>query len=278
MKLIFLLFATHLLPLSILAQQIPPTDPDVTRHSEQAESHEDDPFGSDNYDGSSISRPEKWRKDATVITTQIRTEWYEVDSLAVIQLLDDWKPVSKADELRKKIITLKKTQLTDTMLFRVDVGEKVSLETVQEMIYPTEYIPNGLVDPPKELKAPGKEAELREYLKKFITDSGLAPTAFETRNLGVTIEAALEPVKGQASAFDLSIAPEKVKQYGVIDCGSKGIVANMPIFGTIRANSTTRVHDGQWHLISIQPALDSKTGKSSSSRSLALLIRLDILK
>lgn len=283
MKTTILLLLT--LPLLIFAQEQPATpteqtDPDTARHKEQEQAMEDDddPFSGGRADGSSISRPEKWRKDTTITTTQVRVEWYDVDSLGAIQLLDDWKPTSKADDLRKKVIALKSTQLSETIMFRLDVGETALSETIQEMIYPTEYVPNGLVDPPKELKAPGKETELFEYLKKLVTETGLAPIAFETRNVGTATEAALEPVKGQANIFDLSISPEKVKQYGEINCGKNGIVATMPVFGTARSVVTTRVHDGQWHLISIQPAHDQKTGKSSSNRSLFLLVRLDVLK
>jgi len=76
-------------------------------------------------------------------------------------------------------------------------GEKTSTESVCEMIYPTEYEPPGY-EPPK-----------IQSTTPHVRPVGATPTAFETRNVGVTLE--IEPlVSDNGKVIDLRIAPDRV--------------------------------------------------------------------
>lgn len=139
-------------------------------------------------------------------------------------------------------------------------GEKATIEVIREFIYPTEY------EPP----------ELPSSTGGGNTQGGIAggggggagfpvtpatPTAFETRNTGVTLE--IEPTIGENNyTIDLRFAPELVEFEGFINYGSPiqapasdalgnpiqvTITENrieMPVFSTRRVNTALTIYDG----------------------------------
>ena len=140
-------------------------------------------------------------------------------------------------------------------------GEKATIEIIREFIYPTEY------DPP-ELQQGGNQA--------VIGGGGVGgggpgvqafpvvpanPTAFETRNTGVTLE--IEPTIGENDfMINLRFVPEIVEFEGFINYGSPIQTAGtdglgnpvtvvitenrieMPVFATRRVNSALTIYDG----------------------------------
>jgi len=136
-------------------------------------------------------------------------------------------------------------------------GQRAKVEVVREFIYPTEY------DPPEIPNTFGA-----------VTDGGpggtggafpvtpATPTAFETRNTGVTLE--VEPVLGNDEyTVDLTLAPEVVEFSGFINYGSPiqttsvnalGIPTpvvltenriQMPVFDTRKVATRVTIWDGQ---------------------------------
>lgn len=268
------LFIFCLLSLQLFAQEKQP-DPEAARQAEQAEKQDEDPFGS--FDDTNHSRPGDWRKKAKVISTQIRVEWYEVDTKPAIQALDQWQPTADAAALRKSLLTHEKTNIMDAVLTQLDVGEKSTLETIHEMIYPTEYIGPELPPLKKNKLTPVEQGDIFKDYIALLNKTGLIPVAFETRNTGLTIQMALEPVTTQDNSYDLSLVPEKVQYQRMISYGKEGLEAKMPLFSTVRANCTLRLKPGQWRLAKMQASVDKETGKPSSTRSLILFARLDQL-
>ena len=139
-------------------------------------------------------------------------------------------------------------------------GQRAVIEIVREFRYPTQFQPpqipqstNGTVQSP-------------------ITRSPTTPTAFETRNTGVTLE--VEPVVGpDGVTIDLNLVPQVVEFEGFINYGSPifavspavtslnpvtGIttllsspnvlltqnVINQPIFSTRKVTTSVSVYDG----------------------------------
>lgn len=260
--------------LPLIAQEKQP-DAEASRKVEQTHVAEDDPFANDGPTGN--KPPGEWRKSAIILSTQVRMEWIEADTKETINLLDSGKPSADAAILRSQIMALEKTTVMDALLTQLDVGEKSTAESIVEMIYPTEYEPAGLGSPPEELERPDKEQELLAYYAKLMRKTGIAPTAFETRNTGLTVEMALEQVKADSNQFDLSLTPEKVIFCGMKNLAHNGLVAEMPIFATVRTTASLRLKSGQWRLVKIQSAVDQKTGKLNSNRNLLLFVRLDLL-
>ncbi|MCG8599981.1 MAG: type II and III secretion system protein [Verrucomicrobiales bacterium] len=138
-------------------------------------------------------------------------------------------------------------------------GQRAKIEVIREFIYPTEY------DPPE---IPNQFGSIG-----FTTTGGTAtgggfpvtpatPTAFETRNTGVTLE--VDPVLGADElTIDLNLAPEVVEFDGFINYGSPiqttatnalGLVTpviitenriEMPVFNTRKVTTQVTIWDGQ---------------------------------
>ena len=129
-------------------------------------------------------------------------------------------------------------------------GQKATIEIIREFIYPTEY------EPPE----PGEGGDGENGGGSTVVTPA-TPTAFETRNTGVTLE--IEPTIGENDfMIDLRFVPEIVEFEGFINYGSPiysvGInalgVANsvlltenrieMPVFSTRRVNTSLTIYDG----------------------------------
>ncbi|GAB4171280.1 MAG: hypothetical protein Fur0032_10430 [Terrimicrobiaceae bacterium] len=138
-------------------------------------------------------------------------------------------------------------------------GRKAVVRVVREFPYPTEF------NPPEVPQA--QETGDIEAVVGVITTSGIVtpttPTAFETRNLGVTLE--VEPIIGPDNyTIDLTLVPEVVEFDGFINYGSPifgattsitGLsavpfevtpnVINQPIFSTRKITTSVSIWDGQ---------------------------------
>ncbi len=104
-------------------------------------------------------------------------------------------------------------------------GEKASIEVIREFIYPTEYEPPELPDKVGSgttgLVIDGTTGGVIESAQEssLTPITPAHPTAFETRNTGVTME--VEAMVGPNKHFiDLSIRPELVEFEGFVDYGS----------------------------------------------------------
>lgn len=140
-------------------------------------------------------------------------------------------------------------------------GRKALVRVVREFPYPTEFNPPE-VPPP----TTGSSSGGTSVVAGVITTSGVVtpttPTAFETRNIGVTLE--VEPIIGpDGYTIDLNLSPEVVEFEGFINYGSPilgptfnaatGIgvfevtpnVINQPIFSTRKVTTSVSVWDGQ---------------------------------
>jgi hypothetical protein len=108
-------------------------------------------------------------------------------------------------------------------------GQTVSVEQVKEYIYPTEYEPPELGTLPKELPAGFKDFE------KFITPA--MPSAFDTRNLGVTMEVTLDRDEKHAGAIFGRVSFSHVSLEDMVEWGEKESKVGMPKFSMQRINS-----------------------------------------
>ncbi|MEO1855942.1 MAG: Amuc_1098 family type IV pilus outer membrane protein, partial [Rubritalea sp.] len=141
-------------------------------------------------------------------------------------------------------------------------GEKATIEIIREFIYPTEYEPPQLPDSvgtTQGLGGGGGGVGVTGGSTFPVTPA--TPTAFETRNTGVTLE--VEPTLGEDGyTIDLRFAPEIVDFEGFINYGSPIQTAatdavgiprtvtitenriEMPVFSTRRVNTGLTIYDG----------------------------------
>ena len=135
-------------------------------------------------------------------------------------------------------------------------GQRAVIEIVREFRYPTEF------DPPH---VPNINGGAGGAVVNFVPVTPTTPTAFETRNTGVTLE--VEPVVGaDGETIDLNLAPQVVEFDGFVNYGSPiygpvptnifGIpigpatlltanTINQPIFDTRKVTTSVSVWDGQ---------------------------------
>jgi general secretion pathway protein D len=106
-------------------------------------------------------------------------------------------------------------------------GQKATIEVIREFIYPTEYEPPEL---------PQGGATVVGGFGGGVGGGGggiatpATPTAFETKNLGVTLE--IEPTIGENDfVIDLRFLPEIVEFEGFINYGSPILSPGTDIFG-----------------------------------------------
>jgi len=143
-------------------------------------------------------------------------------------------------------------------------GNKAVVKVVREFPYPTEFNPP---EPPAAATG-GSTTGAQAFPTGALISGGIVtpstPTAFETRNVGVTLE--VEPVVGPDNyTIDLNMSPEVVEFEGFINYGSPILgavfqqfptpsivpttitenVVNQPIFSTRKVTTSVSIWDGQ---------------------------------
>ena len=142
-------------------------------------------------------------------------------------------------------------------------GQRAVIEIVREFRYPTQFQPPQI---PQTVGNTG--SNLTTGATQSVPITPTTPTAFETRNTGVTLE--VEPVVGpDGTTIDLNLVPQVVEFEGFINYGSPifassssffntltgGIVTsppslltanviNQPIFSTRKVTTSVSVYDG----------------------------------
>jgi hypothetical protein len=109
-------------------------------------------------------------------------------------------------------------------------------------------------------------SSISEYIYPTEYDKPNSPTAYETRNIGVTVEVEAI-VNPQSGMIDLSIAPEHVSLAGKSEWGSPEAKQEMPDFESQRLSTTTQVMPEVPRLLGTisRPPL-SKVEKDSAGR------------
>jgi len=127
--------------------------------------------------------------------------------------------------------------ILETTTIMARSGQRAKSESIDEYIYPTEY------DPPQ---IP-KDVTLSDQAEAPVT--GVSPTAFETRNLGRTLE--VDPVLGADDVtIDLNLTPELVELEGINEWTSPDIdekfKTTMPTFYTQKITTQVTTLHGEY--------------------------------
>ena len=211
---------------------------------------------------------------------RVQVEWIDVSHEQFTELM--FGPHSSANdgELRKQVAQLVKdgkANIVETMLCTGRSGQKSTTESIDEFIYPTEYDPPDMPD-----KVEFKDKEESDKSKVTPRDfaTGPSPSAFETRNLGSTLE--IEPtIDESGKLIDLRFIPEIVYHVGNTtwaewkdahgECNIQ-----MPKFYVIRINTQVTLADGQYTMAaSLSPKC--KDGFPDFTRKLMVFVKADVL-
>lgn len=179
--------------------------------------------------------------------------------------------------LHAKAMALSKTggaKVLETSMVVCKSGQKATVESIREEIYPTEYAPPALSGSIGSVPSP------RILPTSPMNPMFRSPTAFDTRNTGVTIE--VEPmVRENDSIIDLRFDPEMVKRLRLEtsmehkDAWGDAPI-RMPIFEKWGSQSSLTLQSGTFELAAvIAPKPDEPA--PAVSRRILLFVRADIL-
>jgi len=211
---------------------------------------------------------------------RVQMEFIEVSHEQLTELMFGEKAPVGDEELRKQIAQLikeGKASILETMLCTARSGQKATSESIEEFIYPTEYEPAEL---PITIVEEGKTSVVLPTESRRDYATGPTPTAFETRNLGSTLE--IEPTLSfDEKIIDLRFLPEIVYHVGnEIWAEWKGQYGNaliqMPKFYKISVNSSVTLADGKTMLVAALSPKDEQ-GRPDRTRKLMVFVKADVI-
>ena len=240
-------------------------------------SKSEDPFVDEGRD-SQLTEIASKRVEQKTAGVEVRIEIFDLPTLRMIQLLDE---KMSAEQLRKDVLDLvvkEEGQVVEVVLVHTEAGLSATVEGICETIYPTEYEPPGgfpnlrkMQAEAKALVEEGSSDEKLSPLEAFVDQlaGDATPTAFETRNLGTTVEVLVKSVVEEKGVWDISLSPEIVAFVG--ERSWMGGTVKMPIFTCWRTNQSFRMLDGEWMLASTCAIGSLQSGTDSSHKRLMFL-------
>lgn len=170
----------------------------------------------------------------------IYLEYIEVDHSDFSDWLFENVMESDGTELRNEVQRWAKegrAEIIDSATVLARSGQRAKAESVNEFIYPTEY------DPPE---IPNT-VTLKDGAESPI--SAATPTAFETRNLGTTME--VDPVLGADNfTIDRNLSPENVQLEGIEQwhrtATDPRFQTHMPTFYTMKISTQVTTQHGRY--------------------------------
>lgn len=202
---------------------------------------------------------------------RVQVEYIEMAHEKLTALLEE-KGDSDDAALRLKVrdaITAKEAKILETFVVTSRSGHKTTVESADEFIYPTEYEPMEIVEPPTE-KAPPEA-----------TKTPFCPTAFETRNLGSSLE--IEPTVGENSKIiDLRLEPNMTWHTGnLVWAEDKDTIGNVskietPRFYSIKARTSVTCQTGKPLFIAVHSP-KSDRGEVDTSRKVMVFVKCDVV-
>ena len=209
---------------------------------------------------------------------RVQVEFIEVPHTTLTRLLMEPRTGGNDTDLRKELTTLTEkgeATVVETMLLIARSGQKATVESIKEFIYPTEYEPAEL---PNEIHVTQDGEKTTPDVRDLAT--GPTPTAFETRNLGSTLE--IEPtIDEEGTIIDLRLAPEIVYHVGNETWaewkGRHGDASvRMPTMFAVRFSTAVTVINGQTLFIAAHSP-KGPDGFPDFTRKLMAFVRCDVL-
>jgi hypothetical protein len=215
-----------------------------------------------------------------LVQVRVQVEYVEMSHEALTKLLFLAKPASAdATKLREQVqemVARNEAEVLETQMMVAKSGRKATSGSHHEFIYPTEYEPPqlaGSFDSSKKTDQPKSNVDA-----PFTPPT---PTAFDTRNLGGTLE--IEPTVGEGDRLiDLRLEPELAWHTGntVWHDGKDGFgnptKIQMPDFYSVRLYTSVICISGQYTLAGVLSPKNDK-GEVDMTRKLMVFVKCDVL-
>lgn len=250
------------------AQQTPSEQKDPSKPASQSS----DPFAA-NFEDEEVYAP------PTIIQS---IEYIEVSLADTTRLLFDENLITDSVKLREALgVMLKegKAKMFDTISTVSRAGVKATSESIEEMIYPTEYEPPEL---PSSVLVPDKQVNNPDLLKALgLMKTPATPTSFEPRHLGSTIETE-STLHENESKVEIRLAPEFVsfidwskfnEETDVL--GNKHDI-RMPKFSVMRIASSVTIPVGKPQFIGLHTAI-SENGQLDPNKKIIAILRCHVI-
>ena len=183
-------------------------------------------------------------------------------------------PGREIHERAMKLAANGEAEIVETCVLIARSGEKALVESIAELIYPTEYDPSS----PRHAVAQGL-ADGNFPVFRYLRPADVITNSFETRNTGSTLE--IEPTVGRGGKMvDLRISFEMVDRAGLTtftefrDQWGDGS-SRMPIFDSRRMTGSLTLKSGVfglWSIFNPRPA----AVPAATTRQL-VFVRADVL-
>ena len=178
-------------------------------------------------------------------------------ALAMMPDLSDDDKIEGTWTKIQQLIEHGEATLVANLSVRAEPGVRAVAESIEELRYATEYTPPQLPESvPKDVK-PG------EALKNW-PHVGIVPTAFETRNIGATMEMEATPSKdGQWVA--VAVVPQHVRflRYTKTDAGvlasGEHLSIEQPYFSSMKSTISMHTRTGQRVMLGMHKLPDDET-------------------
>lgn len=211
---------------------------------------------------------------------RVQVEFIDVSREQLTDLMFGPKVSANDGDLRTQVAQLVKdgkANLVETMVCIARHGQKATTESIEEIIYPTEYEPASM---PEEAQFKTKEEADKAKVNPRDVAIGPCPSAWETRNVGSTLE--IEPTLGDDyKTIDLRFVPEIIYHVGnTVWAEWKDEHGNapvqMPTFYTLRLNTSVVLGVGQYLMVAaLSPK--NKDGATDFTRKLMVFVKADVL-
>lgn len=189
-------------------------------------------------------------------------------------MLPDTALSNHDNAIHQKAVSLLKSgeaTLDEAFVTTAKVGKKATAESIREIIYATEYEPPEL---PKTVKPkPGGSLDPTNLPEVAAPPN---PSAWDTRNVGPTLECECADPSADGHV-DVRLVVESVRLSGetiwrewkspICD-----VPVKMPLFSTLRNNTSVRTKSGNWTLAAAMPSLNTD-GFSDPSRVVMVFVR-----
>ena len=237
---------------------------------EESPFSEPDPFADSVDDRARVMHVlEEWEARNTA-SALLRLEVFEVPTMASIQLFDKELP---SDQLRAAILKMvaeEKASVSSMHAVRSEVGLSFTTEMIVEQIYPTEYDPPEVIPAESELHRPDEMLTAAQRQQKTALTFA-SPSAFDTKNTGVTLEGEASVVEGDDKMWNLMLCLTEVHHR--TDASWVEETVTMPVFEVQSAKVSLRVKDGVWNLWKCTPAM-TDSGKPDPGKVLIAFVKL----
>lgn len=209
-------------------------------------------------------------------TVRVQVEFIEMPHKTATKLLMEEKSMSAdATALRMKVqgkVDKEEAKVLETQVVLSRSGQKSTVESVHELIYPTEF------EPITDKKV---EEQVKNAISPLFPSNPAMPSAFETRNVGSSLE--VEPaITDDDKMIDLRFTPEFIWHTGDRvwhegkDSAGNVFQVKMPDFYTIRLYTSLTCVDGQYIMAGVLSPKNDK-GELEQDRKVMVFVKCDIL-